>query len=588
MKDKTILVVEDNPLNMKLVRTLLRKDSFRVVEAENAERGLELAREEKPDLILMDIQLPGMDGLSAVRILKADPVLKRVPVAALTSYAMEGDVEKAREAGCDGYISKPIDTRGFLETVRNFFPAAPPPPAPPGPDERYRKRVLIVDDEPMNVKLLEAMFPPSQYEINRAYGSGEGLDLALRTAPDLILLDIMMPQMNGYEVTQKLKSDPATQEIPVILVTALGEEEDKIKGLQAGADGFLNKPIQKFELLARARSLMKLKELREQYRAFQQILDQFIEPSRRPGGEAEPSPPQSVLVVEDNPQDAKLILHSLKDFPVHVELVASGEEALARVESQEIDLILLDILLPGRDGFEVCHHLKHNGPTKNIQVLMVTCLSDLQSKMKGYTNGADDYLIKPYNSYELKSRVRPLLQKKSYLDNLDRCHEWAFFEAVTDPLTGLYNRRFLNHFLELEIRRSLRQKYPLSLLLVALEGFRNGKEPGGHPLEDRVEKEFARFLRTHFREVDLLGRYREDTFFVVLPYTDESGVMKAAERIRESVKNDLFLQKFPGSSFTITISAGIAEYSSQEMGLEEWTRKAEEALCRDQGKEKNG
>ena len=130
MRDK-ILVVEDNPLNMKLVRTLLRKDSFRVLEAENAERGLELAREEKPDLILMDIQLPGMDGLSAVRILKADPVLKRIPVAALTSYAMEGDVEKAREAGCDGYISKPIDTRGFMETVLNFFGDGPTPLLPP-------------------------------------------------------------------------------------------------------------------------------------------------------------------------------------------------------------------------------------------------------------------------------------------------------------------------------------------------------------------------------------------------------------------------------------------------------------------------
>ncbi len=586
MKDKTILVVEDNPLNMKLVRTLLRKNSFRVLEAENAERGLDLAREEKPDLILMDIQLPGMDGLSAVRILKADPVLKKVPVAALTSYAMEGDVEKAREAGCDGYISKPINTRCFLETVYNFFADAPTPPSPQGLDQMYKKRVLIVDDEPMNVKLLEAMFPSFLYKINRAYGAGEGLEQALRTTPDLILLDIMMPHMNGFEVTRKLKSDPATKDIPVILVTALAEVEDKIKGLQAGADDFLNKPVQKFELLARARSLIKLKELREQYLARQQILDQFLETSRRPGGEAETSRLQSVLVVEDNPQDAKLILHSLKDSPIHIELVASGEEALARVESQEIDLILLDILLPGRDGFEVCHHLKYNGPTKNIQVLMVTCLSDLQSKMKGFTNGADDYLIKPFNSYELQSRVRPLLQKKTYLDSLDRCHEWAFFEAVTDPLTGLYNRTFLNHFLGLEIKRSLRQKYPVSLLLVALEGFRTGIEPEGRSLEDRIEKDFARFLKAHFREVDLLGRYREDTFFVVLPYTDRSGAMKGAERIREGLKNDPRLQEIPGSPSTLTVTVGIAEYSSQEIGVEEWTQRAEEALCGAQDKEK--
>ena len=588
MKDRVILVVEDNELNMKLVRTLLRKDSFRVLEAENAERGLDLAREEKPDLILMDVQLPGMDGLSAVRILKTDPVLKRIPVVALTSYAMEGDVEKAREAGCDGYISKPIDTRFFLETVRNFFGDGPTPLLPPGQSGRYKKRILIVDDDPVNVKLLEAMLPSLQYEIKRAYGAGQGLDQALRMAPDLILLDVMMPQMNGYEFTQKLKSDPSTKEIPVILVTALAGLDDKIKGLQAGADDFLNKPVQKVELLARVRSLIQLKELREQYHARRQTLDRFMESSRGPREEAVTSPPQTVLAVEDNPQDAKLILHSLQGSPIHLELVGSGEEALVRVERQDIDLILLDILLPGKDGFEVCHHLKENGPTKNIQILLVTCLSDLESKTKGLSNGADDFLIKPFNPHELQSRVRALLQKKAFLDSLDRYHEWAFLDAITDPLTGLYNRTFLSHFLGLEIKRSLRQKYPVSLLLVAVEGFRNGKAPEGHPLEDCIEKDLARFLKAHFREVDLLGRYREDTFFVVLPYTDESGAMKGAERIREGLKNHPLFQKDPGSPSTLTVSIGIAQYSFQEMGVEEWTQKAEEALCRARGKEKCG
>jgi CheY-like chemotaxis protein len=127
MGKKTILVVEDNELNMKLVRALLRQDSFRVLESSGAEKGLDIAREEKPDLILMDIQLPGMDRLSAVKIVKTDPVLKRIPVVALTSYAMEGDAEKAREDGCDGYISKPIDTRGFIKTVRKFLSDTPVP-----------------------------------------------------------------------------------------------------------------------------------------------------------------------------------------------------------------------------------------------------------------------------------------------------------------------------------------------------------------------------------------------------------------------------------------------------------------------------
>ena len=121
MKIKTILVVEDNTLNMKLVRGLIKIGKYRMIEAIDAESGIELIREQRPDLVLMDIQLPGMDGLSATKIIKEDPELKDIPIVALTSYAMQGDKEKALAAGCTGYIAKPIDTRKFLETVSQYF-----------------------------------------------------------------------------------------------------------------------------------------------------------------------------------------------------------------------------------------------------------------------------------------------------------------------------------------------------------------------------------------------------------------------------------------------------------------------------------
>ena len=121
MGNKTILVIEDNELNMKLVRSLLKMSSYVMVEAEDAETGIKLAREKKPDLILMDIQLPGMDGLSATKILKEDSSIKDTVIIALTSHAMEGDDKKVREAGCDGYITKPIDTRNFLQTVADYL-----------------------------------------------------------------------------------------------------------------------------------------------------------------------------------------------------------------------------------------------------------------------------------------------------------------------------------------------------------------------------------------------------------------------------------------------------------------------------------
>jgi len=120
MSGKSILVVEDNPVNMKLVRVLLSRSDWQVFEAVDAEKGIDLAREHHPDLILMDVQLPGMDGLSATRALKEDPELKGIPVVALTADAMPGDEEKARQAGCAGYLTKPIETRSFLADIARF------------------------------------------------------------------------------------------------------------------------------------------------------------------------------------------------------------------------------------------------------------------------------------------------------------------------------------------------------------------------------------------------------------------------------------------------------------------------------------
>jgi len=121
MANETVLVIEDNEMNMKLARSLLQIGKYSVLEAVDAEVGIQLAREHHPDLILMDIQLPGMDGLAATREIKNDPAVKDIAIVALTSYAMQGDEEKARDAGCAGYISKPIDTRSFLETVGKFL-----------------------------------------------------------------------------------------------------------------------------------------------------------------------------------------------------------------------------------------------------------------------------------------------------------------------------------------------------------------------------------------------------------------------------------------------------------------------------------
>lgn len=128
MAGATILVIEDQPLNLELVTDLLEAAAHTVRQARSAEEGLRQAREDPPDLILMDIRLPGMDGHAAVRVLKDDPRTRHIPAVALTAQAMKGDDEQARAAGFDGYITKPIDTRTFAQTVARFLESRPDAP----------------------------------------------------------------------------------------------------------------------------------------------------------------------------------------------------------------------------------------------------------------------------------------------------------------------------------------------------------------------------------------------------------------------------------------------------------------------------
>jgi two-component system, cell cycle response regulator len=586
MHDKTILVIEDHELNLKLVKTLLQRGSLRVLGTGDAESGIELARSGKPDLILMDIQLPGMDGLAATRLIKNDPLLRQIPVVAMTSYAMKADLEKAKEAGCDGYITKPIDTRNFLDTICKFLQDPPPLSARNREGEPYQKKILIVDDEPLNLKLLQAHLVQSKYEVHCARSGSEALEKAAQVSPDLILLDVMMPGMDGYEVTRKLKEDPQSRDIPIILITALGGQDDKLKGLEAGADEFLNKPVQKIELLARIRSLILYKQLREQFTLRSQVETLLQYPSAGWDSGERSSAPQRVLVVEDDPNEAKLVSRHLKGMPLEIEMVASGEEALRLLEEKEMDLVLLDILLPGMDGFEVCRRLKARDRTRPTQVLLMTCFSDLECKTKGFESGADDLLAKPINGYELEIRLNTLLKKKTYLDKLHHLREASFSEGITDPVTGLYNRAYLRHFLSLEVKRSLRQKYPLALLVGAIIDFHQILYSRGPKGGDQVLREVGRLLQENFREVDLPAHFGEEVFAVVLPYTDGAGASKGAERLKNNIQSRSFLPDSSRPPVRINLRIGIVVYSAPIGGVDEFIQLAEEALyqARKEGK----
>jgi two-component system cell cycle response regulator len=449
------------------------------------------------------------------------------------------------------------------------------------------EKILLVDDEPFNVKLLRAILATQPYHTLSASSGEEALQKVEEEPPDLILLDIMMPGLDGYEVTKRLKRDPGTRDIPIILVTALDGPGNKIKGLEAGADEFLNKPVDKAEILARVKSLLRLKRYQDQLKTRVHSETRIAFPSgQEKFTNGETSLP-AVLLVEDNKNDSHLLQVQLYGQPYEIKCVRNGEEALSLVHQEKIDLVLLDLLLPGMDGFAVTKELKESDETKNIQIVAITALQDLESRIRGIELGVDDYLVKPINMHELKVRVNALIKKKAYLDKLCSGYRSAVRSAITDKLTGLYNYAYFTLFLENEIKRAIRHDHALALIMLDLDDFKHHNDDLGHLAGDQILKEFGHLVCDNVREIDLCFRYGGEEFVIVLPYTGSDPARGIAERLREIIADHPFLSSDPAGSRRITASMGIASYPSHAASVEDLIRKADEALYEAKRKGKN-
>ncbi len=449
-----------------------------------------------------------------------------------------------------------------------------------------KDRILIVDDDSLNLKLMVASLLPGPYECITASNGLEALEQVEKQPPDLILLDIMMPGLDGYQVAARVKEDPATRNIPIILITALDDTDSKVRGLEAGADEFLNKPVHAAELQARVKSLLRLKRYQEQLRSRHQAESRFTGPLEEISGRGRIELP-SVLLVEDEEKDSRLMQMQLYGQPYEVKTVTSGEQALLCARQERIDLILLDILLPGMDGFEVVRSLKESEGTKNIQIVALTSLQDLESKIKGIELGVDDYLTKPVNAYELRARISALIKKKAYLDGLQSGYRSAVRSAITDRLTGLYNHAYFYHFLENELKRSHRHGRSVALLMIDIDDFKEVNDTLGHLAGDEILKALGTLISGNAREIDVPFRYGGEEFALVLPYTDTSCALTAAERLVQVIGGHPF--KTAGSSHPkrLTVSIGIAAYPGEGKDLEDLVKKADVALYRAKSEGKN-
>jgi two-component system cell cycle response regulator len=270
MAGTRILLIEDNAINMELMLYMLRAWGHHVTTATNAVHGLELARRERPQVIISDVQLPGMDGYEFARIAKADPELRDIPLMALTAYAMVGDRERARAAGFDRYFSKPIEPAAFMAALESVLPDRGPPPvvdrSTPGPAQavpselsalRPRTRLLLVDDGHFNLDFKRTLFEPAGYSVATAGNVTAALALLHGEPFDLVLSDVVMRGGSGFDLLRQVRADSSLRDMPFILLTSsCTDERSRAIGLELGANRYLVRPIEPEALLAAIRDCL--------------------------------------------------------------------------------------------------------------------------------------------------------------------------------------------------------------------------------------------------------------------------------------------------------------------------------------------
>jgi two-component system cell cycle response regulator len=426
----------------------------------------------------------------------------------------------------------------------------------------YKKRILIVDDDPGSLRLLESMLPVDKYNVVKASNGEDALISAFDQPPDLILLDIMMPGMNGYEVTRQIKNDKRTKDIPIIIVTSLEESECRSKGMEEGAEELLTKPVHSTELLTRVSSMLRLKEYRDQLTIRTLSGKNFcFMPKMQQDIQVKDEEIPVILVVEDTEVDAKIIENALEGEPLRLKIVNNGQDVFSFVEQEKTDLILLDIILPDMNGFEICRRLKKYH--KDIQVVIVTCLDDLESKIKGVELGADDFLVKPIIGRELKARIKTLLEKKVHLDSLRTHYEEALDRSQLDWLTGLYNHGYFQQFLGYELQRSLKQGFPVSLIMIDVDDFKNYNDTLGHSAGDVILRDMGQVVRNTIREVDFAARYGGEEFAIVLPYVNRDNIRTVAQRIHDALTSHDYFHDKSIKLKNPTVSMGIAIFPEE-------------------------
>src|SRR4051812_14420208 len=438
-------------------------------------------------------------------------------------------------------------------------------------------RVLVVDDIISNVKLLEAKLAAEYFEVITASNGEQALARVAAELPDIVLLDVMMPGMDGFEVCRRIKSNAKTTHIPVVMVTALDQPSDRVTGLDAGADDFLTKPVDDMSLFARVRSLVRLKMMTDELRMREET-GQSMGLTDASETMFEPDPTGHILIVEDRPESVAWFRAAL-EAKNKVGDISTFDEALVGARGGDYDLIVVSLGIRAFDGLRLCSHLRSLAEIRNTPILVLVSEGENRKLAQALDMGVNDYLMRPVDRNELMARVKTQLRKKRYADKLRHNMQLSLEMAITDQLTGLHNRRYMERHLDTLMKNASEAK-PISFLIMDIDYFKAVNDTYGHDAGDEVLRDFASRIGANVRGIDLACRYGGEEFVVVMPDTDAGFAYTVAERLRQSVELTPFPISRAPHKINVTASIGIASSNGNGDDSDKLLHRADQALYR--------
>jgi two-component system, cell cycle response regulator len=437
-------------------------------------------------------------------------------------------------------------------------------------------RVLVVDDVQSNRKLLQARLGIEYFEVATATNGPDAIAICEKGGCDIVLLDVKMPGMDGFEVCRRLRTTPETAHLPIVLLTALDRPADRVRGLDSGADDFLTKPVDEIALIARVRSLVRLKFSIDELRSRAAHSAEAGMMGLAEALDLDASVRGRLLLVDEQRPSSERIVAGLSP---HHDVILSNDpgEALTMARDETIDLMIVSLGFGAFDGLRLCSQTRSHERTRNLPILLIADPEDRAKVLRGLELGVNDYLTRPVDRNELLARVRTNIRQKLYADRLRQSVQQSIEMALYDALTGLSNRRSLERRLPSMIETARQRGAALTMMILDIDHFKRVNDTYGHHVGDLVLKGFAAQLQEIVRSGDLLCRLGGEEFIVAMPGVDAAQAARIAERARRTTEGREFATDRAAGAVSITVSIGLAEWR-ETWDSAELYRRADRAL----------